>query len=162
VPKSNLEPCRFCKALVSNARLERHIAERCPKNPSPNSKSRVLKRKREKLAERREEMRMKLAARGEAALPKIIKSLQPSQKKSVYIYVRKLLKHAHEQPEVPIAQLMKLLEPPQRQLVTRLIHKLADENEMSARQANAVQQTSKSRTSYPWRLFTQGGLCNGR
>jgi hypothetical protein len=63
---------------------------------------------------------------------------------------------------VPIAQLMKLLEPPQRQLVTRLVHKLADENEMSARQTNAVQQTSKSRTTYPWRLFTQGGLCNGR
>jgi hypothetical protein len=143
--------------------MERHVEDRCPKNPNPNSKPQALSRKRKELATRREEIRMKLAARGEAALPKVIKSLQPSQKKSVYVYVQKLLRHAHEQQEVPITQLMKLLEPAQRQLVTRLVHSLADENKMSARHpANSVQQISKSRTSYPWRLLTQGGLCNGR
>jgi hypothetical protein len=163
MPTSNLEPCRFCNALVSSARMERHVEDRCPKNPNPNSKRQMLSRKRKELAARREEIQIKLAARGEAALPKVIKSMQPSQRKSVYVYVQRLLRHPHEQQEVPIAQLMKLLEPSQRQLVTRLVHKLADENEMSARrQANAVKQISRSRTSYPWRLLTQGGLCNGR
>lgn len=143
--------------------MERHLENRCPKNPNPNSKPQLLRRKRKKLAARREEIRVKLSSSREADLPNVIKSLQPSQKKSVYTYVQKLLRQAHEEPEVPITQLMKLLEPPQRQLVARLVHKLADENEMAARQqASAVQQTSKGRTSRPWRLFTQGGLCNGR
>src|ERR1700722_3417036 len=102
MPNSDLEPCRYCKALVSSARMERHVEDRCPKNPNPNSKPQALSRKRKELATRREEIRMKLAARGEAALPKVIKSLQPSQKKSVYVYVQKLLRHAHEQQEVPI------------------------------------------------------------
>ena len=142
------------RCWVSSARMERHVAGRCLKNP--NSGRMTLDYKLKRLAARR-------VLTEEISFAKLIKSLQPSQRKSLNVYAQKLSRHRPGHVELTTAELMTLLEPAQRQLVTRLAHRLADENEISFRnEAVVTEQTPAAQTPYLWRLLKQGGLCNGK